>query len=71
MVMARYFLLVVLAFLLYWILKGTFRRFIAPPPRAAARKMPDSRPAQRVPPERRRAGIDYSKVKDADFRDLE
>ena len=71
MVMARYFLLVVLAFLLYWILKGTMRRLFAPPSRNGNRTVAGSPPSQRVPPERPRAGIDYSKVKDADFRDLE
>jgi len=69
--MARYFLLVVLAFLLYWILKGALRRFLAPPRESRPRRATESRPTQSVPPRRRRIGIDYSKVKDADFRDLE
>jgi len=69
--MARYFLLAVLAFLLYWILKGTIRRLFAPPRRGPKRRMAEPRPTQPVAPDRRRVGIDYSKVKDADFRDLE
>ncbi len=69
--MVRYFLLVVLAFLLYWILKGTIRRFFAPPARKRRHTVAVPRPTQRVTPDRRRVGIDYSKVKDADFRDLE
>ena len=64
----RYFLFAILVFLLYWGIKGVFRRFFAPP-RPAARR--------RVAPERKeevregRPGIDYSKVKDANYRDLE
>jgi hypothetical protein len=69
--MTRYFLLAVLVFLLYWMLKGTLRRFLAPPKRRPRRTMTDSRSAQRVPPDTtKNVGIDYSKVKDADFRDL-
>jgi hypothetical protein len=69
--LARYFLFVVIAFLLYWTLKGTLRRFLAPPrprrkraPEASRRKERVQRGTGRPP------GIDYSKIKDADYRDL-
>lgn len=70
MSLARFFWLAVLAFLVYWMLKGTIRRLFGiskPKPRRRV----DERPMQQVPPERRRPGIDYSKIRDADFRDLE
>lgn len=69
--MVRIFALIMAAFFLYWVIKGTLRRFLAPPP--AARKRARAGEKDRVKPvaEKRRApGIDYSKVKDADYRDL-
>ena len=74
--MFRYLLIAFIVFLLYWMLKGTLRRFLAPPP--SARPRAKGRPAGRDRAERERVerprpsgtGIDYSKIKDADYRDL-
>ena len=69
--MVRIFALIMAAFFLYWVIKGTLRRFLAPPPaerkRARAGEKEGARP---VAEKRRPSGIDYSKVKDADYRDL-
>lgn len=72
MTLARFFWLAVLAFLVYWVLKGTIRRLfgISGQKQKSGGRVSE-RPMQQVPPERRRPGIDYSKVRDADFRDLD
>jgi hypothetical protein len=69
--MIRIFALIMAAFFLYWVLKGTLRRFLAPPPaeRKRARAREESR-GKPVTGNRRAQTIDYSKVKDADYRDL-
>jgi hypothetical protein len=70
--LVRYFLLAVLIFLLYWVIKGTFRRFFAPPrPQKRRRAAPEKRKEEVTEPNDRRPGIDYSKVKDANYRDLD
>ena len=69
--MVRYFLLALLVFILYWAIKGTFRRFFAPPRPAARKRMARERREEVPEPRERRPGIDYSKVKDANYRDLD
>jgi hypothetical protein len=69
--LARYFLIVVIAFLLYWIVKGTLRRFLAPPKGHRKRTVAARDEKERVTRGGGRTpGIDYSKIKDADYRDL-
>ncbi len=67
--MARILAFVIAAFFLYWVLKGTLRRFLAPP-RERRRMRRDESVTTTVPEKRRNPGIDYSKVKDADYRDI-
>ena len=69
--MGRYLLYLVLLFVLYWTFKGTLRRLFAPPARRK-RRVPSNAPTgERVEARSRPTpGIDYSKVKDADYRDL-
>jgi hypothetical protein len=67
--LGRYLLILVIIFLLYWTLKGSLRRFLAPPRRRRSVARPRSK--EQVQRGKRGApGIDYSKIKDADYRDL-
>jgi len=66
----RYLLILAIVFVLYWFLKGTFRRLFAPPRKARRRATSSARTGEKVEERRRPSGIDYSKVKDADYRDL-
>jgi hypothetical protein len=51
-----------LAFVLYLIAKGVYRRFLAPPPGGRPEMVRQSPP---------RREIDYSKIKDATYREVE
>jgi hypothetical protein len=67
--LGRYLLILAIIFILYWMLKGSLRRFLAPPKRT--RKRAASRAKERVQESTgRSSGIDYSKIKDAVYRDL-
>lgn len=66
----RYLLILAIAFVLYWFLKGTLRRFLAPPRRRRKRPAAAAKTGEKVETGRRSSGIDYSKVRDADYRDL-
>ena len=57
----RFLYFIALAFILYHVAKGVYRRFLAPPP-------PSNPDLVRQTPSRRE--IDYSKIKDANYRDL-
>lgn len=63
--MVRYFILAVITFILYWGIKGIARRFMKPP--AAPRR---STRAEAHGPARADR-IDYSKVRDASYRDVD
>jgi hypothetical protein len=69
--MGRYLLILFVAFVLYWTLKAALRRFLAPPKRSRRRSVPAGGAKERVQHGTERTpGIDYSKIKDADYRDL-
>ncbi len=57
----RFLYFLALAFILYYVAKGVYRRFLTPPPASN----PD---LVRQAPSRR--DLDYSKVKDANYRDV-
>ena len=65
----KYFIIgVVVAFVLYWATTGFLRRLFAPPQRRRRTRGGDT--TDEVPPAKERTAIDYSRVRDADFRDL-
>ncbi|MDB5033246.1 MAG: hypothetical protein JWQ98_487 [Chlorobi bacterium] len=68
--MFRLFAVVFAVFLLYWALKGAWRRLFAPPRQRRDRRFDGKGPARPVVEKRENSGIDYSKVKDASYRDL-
>ncbi|MEO5929770.1 MAG: hypothetical protein ABIR47_07550 [Candidatus Kapaibacterium sp.] len=65
----RLFAITFAVFFFYWVVKGAWRRLFAPPrnrrPRAGGK--PPARPEVE---KRENSGIDYSKVKDASYRDV-
>ena len=59
----RFLTFLAVAFILYHVAKGVFRRLLAPPPSS---RRPD---LERQTPSRR--DLDYSKIKDATYREVE
>jgi hypothetical protein len=70
MVFFRLFIVTFAIFLFYWAVKGAWRRLFAPPRNRRTPRAGGKPPAKPVVEKRENSGIDYSKVKDASYRDL-
>lgn len=76
--MSRFLFSLALLYFIYYLAKRFFRQLMSPqekrrpqaPHRGAPRREASRREAPRPIPPQQHHGVDYSKVKDADYRDL-
>jgi hypothetical protein len=69
--MSKFIVLLAVLFLLYQVGKSFFRRMLMPPRRKQQRHVDERRRPAAQAPDAKRPDVDYSKIRDADFRDLD